>query len=42
MEQPSGNLPVENDMVRIQVKAYEIKTVKVHFAQAGNLKANTD
>ncbi len=42
MEQPSGNLPVENDMVRIQVKAYEIKTVKVHFAQAGNAKANTD
>jgi len=42
MEQPSGYLPVENDMVRIQVKAYEIKTVKVHFAQAGNAKANTD
>jgi len=42
MEQPSGNLPVENDMVRIQVKAYEIKTVKVHFAQAGNAKANTE
>jgi hypothetical protein len=29
------------DMVRM-VKAYEIKTVKVHFAQAGNAKANTD
>ena len=40
LEQPSVNLSVENDTVRIQVKPYEIKTVKVHFAQAGNAKAN--
>jgi alpha-mannosidase len=36
MEKPAGNVAIENGMVAVHTKPYEIKTVKVQFANAAN------